>query len=160
MLFSLADFLTATLLSRRNCLHWSSVRQSPPWKYESKQWPFHKPWFPLLNRFRSFKKMRNFSLVTAVNAGFSPNSPTEDPHGFAAGITMNPLREVFESMNYDENYYLRNNETWHLHDPSNMMLKDGILKGINKFEISEMIRLISGEFQQTFQVKKHLSFVA
>ena len=95
------------------------------------------------------------SLRAAVNAGFSPNSPTEDPHGFAAGITMNPLREVFESMNYDENYYLRNNETWHLHDPSNMMLKDGILKGINKFEISEMIRLISGEFQEVFQVKNN-----
>ena len=75
-------------------------------------------------------KMRSFSLITSVSAGFFPNSPKDDPNGFASSITRNPLREIFESMNYDGNYYLRNNETWHLHDPSNMMLKDGILKGI------------------------------
>ena len=30
-------------------------------------------------------------------------------------------------MQYDGNLYLKNNATWHLHDPSNMMEKDGIL---------------------------------
>ena len=86
--------------------------------------------------------MRYFPLVTAVYAGFFPDSLTEDPNGFAASITTNPLRDVFENMNYGENYYLRSNETWHLHDPSNLMLKDGILTGMNRPEFTQIVLLV------------------
>ena len=55
------------------------------------------------------------------------DSPKEDPFGYASSITKAPLRNVFEKMQYDNNFYLKNNATWHLHDPSNVMEKDGIL---------------------------------
>ena len=39
----------------------------------------------------------------ALSAEYSPNSPAADPNGFAASITKNPLRNVFENIfNEDE----------------------------------------------------------
>ena len=52
----------------------------------------------------------------------------EDPNGFAASITKNPLRPIFENMNNDEEgFFNANNNTWTIHDPSNMVEIDGIL---------------------------------
>ena len=66
-------------------------------------------------------------LISSAFGEYFPNSPTEDTFGYAASITRDPLRNVFETMQYDGNYYLKSNSTWHLHDPSSMRLKDGVL---------------------------------
>ena len=55
------------------------------------------------------------------------DSPTEDPYGYDKTITTNNLRAVFESMTYGEGYYMKSNTSWHIHDPSNIFDRDGIL---------------------------------
>ena len=67
-----------------------------------------------------------FAYVGSVQ--YFPDSPTLDPSGYASSITKNPLRSVFENVfNEDEGNYMRSNETWVIHDPSQIVEIDGIL---------------------------------
>ena len=73
-------------------------------------------------------KLLNFLFADVYSKQYFPDSPALDYSGYAASITKNPLRLVFEKMfNEDEGFYMRSNETWVIHDPSQIVEIDGIL---------------------------------
>ena len=67
-------------------------------------------------------------LSSATSVQYFPDSPSTDDNGYAASITKNPLRPIFENVyNVDEGAYMLTNDTWRIHDPSSIVEIDGIL---------------------------------
>ena len=66
------------------------------------------------------------SVISSVQ--YFPDSPATDENGYAASITKNPLRPIFENVfNAEEGAFMATNDTWRIHDPSAMVEIDGIL---------------------------------